>query len=294
MSQAHPTDEQLSAALDGQDDGAEAHAAECPSCQARQDELRSVIALVAAPVPVDDAVREAAVAAALSAPVVPIGSASGARADVGVGFGADGGGGAGGANGAGAGAERRRINWAPIVAIAAVFVLGLLAVPRLISDDNDGDTATMSSKTGGAPEFADERGGIDGGDLGDVRDGLALRERIQPVLGGGDDFGADAAGGPTAGEGATEDNAAPTAQPAPVSGRALAGGDAQEPAACSGVVRQEYGAGIASLVYTADVRWNGTPAVVLAYTLSEPSERLRHRVFVLATDDCTLLNSLSL
>jgi len=65
----HPTDEQLSAALDGHDPGAADHAASCPACAARLHDLRRVQALVAQAPALDDAARERAIGAALDAAV---------------------------------------------------------------------------------------------------------------------------------------------------------------------------------------------------------------------------------
>lgn len=276
MSQAHPSDEQLSAAIDGQDDGAAAHAAQCTPCQVRQDELRAVIALVAAPVPVDPAARDAAVAAAMRAAV---GDDFLGRGEIGV----------------EAGRERRRVNWAPIVAVAAVFVLGLLAVPRLISNDGDKarDAATTTPLSGAASK--DEVAVTYLGDFGQVADGEALRGLMAPALGVATfETQQDSAGGKT--------------QPVPEAAQLRAGGQddaaTQATVRCSGVARREYGTGLGPLASTASARWKEatpdggsvwTAAVVLAYQVTEPAgERLRHRVFVLAESDCRLLNAVSL
>lgn len=276
MSQAHPSDEQLSAAIDGHDDGAAAHAAQCSSCQVRQDELREVSALLAAPVPVDPAVRDEAVAAAVRAAV---GDDFMGRGEIGV----------------EAGRERRRVNWTPIVAVAAVFVLGLLAVPRLISDDggNDGRGNVTAAQSGDA-EWSDEFAGTHLGDFGQVADGEALRGLVAPAL------------GVTAFD-AREDSTGGKTQPVPEAAQLRAGAEQpaeQVPVRCSGVARREYGTGLGPLTSTANVRWKEatpdggsvwTPAVVLAYQLTDPAgERLRHRVFVLADSDCRLLNAVSL
>ena len=69
----HPNDEALSAALDDEDAGALAHAGTCPVCQARLDQLGAVTRVVATPVtplaatPGGEAVRRAAITAALDA-----------------------------------------------------------------------------------------------------------------------------------------------------------------------------------------------------------------------------------
>ena len=62
---AHPDDERLSAALDGLDDQAAAHATDCAPCGGRLEELRRAAALAATPVdPPASEHRDAAIAAA--------------------------------------------------------------------------------------------------------------------------------------------------------------------------------------------------------------------------------------
>ena len=69
MTPPHPTDEDLSALLDGEAaDATAAHAGSCPMCGARLAELEAVAAAVGAPVPSPtDENRDAAVATALAA-----------------------------------------------------------------------------------------------------------------------------------------------------------------------------------------------------------------------------------
>ena len=69
MTPPHPTDEDLSALLDGEAaDATAAHAGSCPMCGARLAELEAVAAAVGAPVPSPtDEDRDAAVATALAA-----------------------------------------------------------------------------------------------------------------------------------------------------------------------------------------------------------------------------------
>ena len=63
MSTVHPDDELLSAALDGEEEGAAAHARTCPVCLGRTASLHAAARAVGAPVPpVAAPVRDAAVA----------------------------------------------------------------------------------------------------------------------------------------------------------------------------------------------------------------------------------------
>jgi hypothetical protein len=270
MSQAHPTDEQLSASLDGHDDGAAAHALDCEACQARLAELRSVIALVAQVPPVDEVARERALALALDTPMAP---------DIGL---------------ARPGQSRVRGGRAGVwLAAAAAVVLVLLAVPLLTRDgDHDQvasrDSAEEVSKTAdgsGGATGASGGGLLNGGDLGEFSDPSKLRDVVAPAL---ESFGAgQAAGG-------TSDAASPstTTTRGPQSPAALSSGSAAVP--CADVVARDYGGGLGPLVYTASVRWNHTPAVVLAYQVAGASGGLDHRVYVLSTDRCALLNVFSL
>ena len=58
---------------------------------------------------------------------------------------------------------------------------------------------------------------------------------------------------------------------------------------CEEEVATTYAEGLGSLVYRATLRWDGTPAVAVAYALAEPQGELDHRIYVLAVDDCRLL-----
>jgi hypothetical protein len=267
MSQAHPTDEQLSASLDGHDDGAAAHAVGCETCQARLAELRSVIALVAQVPPVDDVARERALALAVDTPMAP---------DIGL---------------ARPGQSRVRGGRAGVwLAAAAAVVLVLLAVPLLTrggghdpvaSRDSADEASEKSAGAGGATAASD--GLRYGGDLGDFSDPSKLRDVVAPAL---ESFGAgQAVSGPS-------DAASPstTTTGGPQSPAVLSSGLPS----CADVVARDYGGGLGPLVYTASVRWNRTPAVVLAYLVAGASGGLDHRVYVLSTDRCTLLNVFSL
>ncbi|MEO7837263.1 MAG: hypothetical protein ABIS21_06435, partial [Acidimicrobiales bacterium] len=69
-----------------------------------------------------------------------------------------------------------------------------------------------------------------------------------------------------------------------------AGGGAAVGPACSATTRATYGKGLGPLVYAARLRWQGEPAVVLAYRLAEAgAPGLDYRVLVMALDGCRLL-----
>ncbi|MDP8974849.1 MAG: hypothetical protein M3N28_00460 [Actinomycetota bacterium] len=61
-------------------------------------------------------------------------------------------------------------------------------------------------------------------------------------------------------------------------------------AGCGAQTRQSYGQGLGSLVYTASLRWQGVPAVALAYRVAgDQTSGLDHRVFVVSSAECRLL-----
>jgi hypothetical protein len=269
MSQAHPTDEQLSASLDGHDDGATAHALACETCQARLAELRAVMALVAAVPPVDEVARERALAAALDTPMAP---------DIGL---------------TPINQSRLRGGRAGLwLAAAAAVVLVLLAVPLLTRNDGDNQVAGRDA-TETADKSGPGAGGLstavvrDGGDLGDFSDPSKLRDALAPALDEAPTVSGAAAGG-------TSDAASPTTTTTSprVNSPAALSGSAAGPV-CADVVARDYGGGLGPLVYMASVRWNRTPAVVLAYQVAGASGGLDHRVYVLATNGCALLNVFS-
>ena len=277
----HPTDEQLSAALDGQDPGASAHASGCSACAARLDALRAVIGLVAAPVPVDEVARERAIAAALSAPM----AAPGAIGLTPV------------------GPDRRR--WrnpgmGTALAAVAALILVLLIVPRLgFSGGDKADTAARSADeqvaAGGSAE-ALTQAAVDGGDLGAVADSRSLGDLVAPSLRGTGDANASApeAGATTAGRDVAAASTTTTRgavfDAAPARAKALVGR-----APCADVVAKEYSRGLGPLLYSASLTWQGKPAVVLGYRIAQPTGTLDFRLFVLARPPaCTLLTAVSL
>ncbi|HVF75973.1 MAG TPA: hypothetical protein VM938_13085 [Acidimicrobiales bacterium] len=157
MSSPHPDDERLSAALDGHDAEALAHAAGCRECAARLDQFRAVAASVAAPLAVPSA--DIAVAAALrAANVTPL-------------------------------HRDRRGPFA--LAAAALVVVVMVAVSLVNGGDDDGRSQMAAS----APEAADMRAEADIGDQSDPT-ALAERLRgvvepqamadMAPTAGGGD------------------------------------------------------------------------------------------------------------
>jgi hypothetical protein len=79
-------------------------------------------------------------------------------------------------------------------------------------------------------------------------------------------------------------------------GRALhrrAGRPPSPDTACAGEARATYGRDLGPLVHAATLRWQGAPAVLLAYR-ARSSPGLEHRVFVMAREGCQLLVAQSL
>ncbi|HEV7888908.1 MAG TPA: hypothetical protein VGO92_15225 [Acidimicrobiales bacterium] len=262
MSTPHPTDEQLSAALDGEDPGASAHAETCAECQDKLARLRSVMAAVSVAPPVDQVARERDIAAALKAPPV----------------------------------SRRALPFGPIAAAAAVVLVVALAVGLLLDRGPSSnqvasrDRSALQASKGpeSATDGATMAGPVDGGDLGELSDPQALRSVVAPYLGES-----------AAGAGQADSAAASTTTNGPGAPAAVSGGGAQGSTGgavtCTATVQKEYSASLGGLLYTARVRWNGTPAVVLAYSVSDPSAgKLDHRVFVLSRSNCALLTYFTL
>lgn len=272
MNAPHLDDERLSAHLDGEDPAAAEHLAECGSCRARLEAFRSVAELVGAPVAPPDGAVDAAVAAALAAhaspggsPVVPLSTA-----------------------------VRRRRTQVGLAAAAAVVTV-VLGVSSLRGGAGD-DSQNMATREASGSAAA-------GPDLGDQSDARALAERVRSAVEG--EFAAGAvsptadsaeAGGPGAsGGGSTAQNEA--APPPPPEGEAVVAGKRAAAARssirpsgpCTATARSEYGRGLGDLVFEGTLRWEGTPAVVLAYRIEGATGALDHRVLVLAQDDCRLL-----
>ena len=292
MNQPHLDDELLSASLDGEaSPGAEAHLAACPVCRARIDALDSARQAVSAPPPGPAAgLADRAVAAALEAwtsertgaVVVPLRPSETAR-------------------------RPRLPGWA--VGVAAALAALVAAVPLLTRDGGDGDTQTASApaRLSQAEKSGADEAAVDGGDLGDQSDQLVLGGLLSTAVTGSADADSALSASPTtsgsegapaadlgrdsAAVGATTTTAAAgqaSPRPAlPVTGDRT---PPSVPSPCADVVRATFGTGLDGLVYTASLRWQGTPAVLLAYRLSDTSSPgPDHRAFVMARDDCRLL-----
>lgn len=277
MNSPHLDDERLSAHLDGSqfddtDPAAADHLAQCASCRARLESFRSVASLVGAPVaPPSAGAVDAAVAAALAvhaspggSPVVPLSTA-----------------------------VRRRRTQVGLAAAAAVVtvVLGITTLGG--GGGDDGQTAAIGD---GSESSAT------GPDLGDQSDARALADRVRTAVEGeplvamaptADSTEADdaqASGGGSAAPSGSEAAPAPQGEAAVTSKRAVAARSSIRPTGpCTATARSEYGRGLADLVFQGTLRWEGTPAVVLAYRIEGATGALDHRVLVLAREDCRLL-----
>jgi hypothetical protein len=332
MTEPHPDDESLSAALDGEDAAAAAHVAACAACLARTDALRATSAAVAAdpvagPPP---GLADRAVAAALAAfeaervatgptmadpsegeNVVPLHRAGPAVPDS---FSSH--------RPPGQDARRRVPTW--VLGVAAALAAVLVAVPVLTrGGDDSGDTVASRAADTGASTFA---AGplIEGGDLGERSDQLELGNLLTGVLSAGaapesaaqatapdaastptaaSPAGAEAPAGVAADGSTATRGAAPvpagTSEPSPLAGAPPAtqatkdlATDPSAVRACEEAVAKDYtkGLGLGPLVYRATLRWQGTPAVVLAYRLADTSGAgADHQAFVMALDGCRLL-----
>lgn len=245
----HPDLEALSADLDGGGDpAAAAHVSSCDGCRARLAELAAVQAAIRRPVaPPAPEVRDRSIAAALAvagageeepagggpavaAPVAPVELASRARTRW----------------------------WLPGSAAAAVLAIVVLTVAVIRGGlGGGGDEQTDTALSGGRGEqgTAALESGVpppaqtfDAGDLGDVADVATLRSRVGALAQAGGRSAAPAAPTPP---GVAADAAAP--QPSVV-GTRVCEAEARTARPSLGVV-----------VYSATLRWQGTPAVVLGF-----------------------------
>jgi hypothetical protein len=266
----HPDHEQLSAHLDGESTAdVGTHVDGCPTCQARLAELQSVSRAVAEPVVPPSGARDQAVAAALDA--LREGSRLGEEPWVWA---------PGGPTNVLPLRRRPRVpTWA--VAAAAV-VAGLLVTGTVVATlggDGGGDQTAMAPPR--AESFAAPGSGPvrQGGDLGDQSDARALAEVVRAGLGS---TGAAAPAGAEAPSAASEragQQAADTARTA----------TADPP--CAREARDLL-PGLGPLVYTSTLRWQGTPAVALAFLASHSTGPgpLAHQVMVMAPQEaCRLL-----
>lgn len=277
MNPPHLDDERLSAYLDGtppegtSDQAATDHLAECVDCRARLDAFRAVAELLGAPVTPPVGAVDAAVAAALAANASPGGSNVVPLST----------------------AVRRRRTQVGLAAAAAVVTV-VLGLNSLVGDDpgDNGQTAALR----------DSSGYSDGGtDLGDQSDARVLADRVRTVVEGepgaemasptADSAEAGSGGASGSGAAAQSEAGAPASESeALVTGkRAAATAARQSTGPCTATARSEYGRGLGDLVFQGTLRWEGTPAVVLAYRIEGATGPLDHRVLVLARDDCRLL-----
>jgi hypothetical protein len=242
MTDDHLHDEVLSDALDGTTTPEVAsHLTSCARCRARLDAMGVAARAVAAPPPPPPPeVRDAAVAGALAS--------------------------------ASAAASPRRLAPAPWMAAAALVavLLGIGGVV-LAGRDNGSDRQTTAARqaddnTLDASGAAGTAGVIDGGDLGDQRDPMALNTALQERLGGAADTAAQAF--------------SESAPEAPATARSAA--QCQAEAQTAGSDR------VGALVLTARLRWQGEPAVVLVFSAPDQTQ-LARRAFVMAQRDCRLL-----
>ncbi|MGI8685345.1 MAG: hypothetical protein ACR2MO_09705 [Acidimicrobiales bacterium] len=326
MTEPHPYDESLSAALDGEDAAAGAHVAGCAACLARSDALRATGRAVAAGAPggLPPGLADRAVAAAVAAfaaertgdtpgatagadNVVPLRPAAAGLPDS---FASH--------RSSGARRERRVPGW--LMGVAAALLAVMVAVPVLNRGGGE-RLDSAASPTAGTVKSAETAGAplIEGGDLGDQADQLALGNLISgaltadaaaPALAA--DRSTSAASSPAASSAAGSEVTDPSraaspdvvaASPAPGQvpftiqapagpGASTTTVDPAAVAACEGAVAKEYAEGLrlGPLVYRATLRWQGTPAVLLAYRLADTSANgPDHQAFVMALDGCRLL-----
>ena len=317
MTEPHLDDESLSAAIDGQDAQAGAHLAACAACRTRGDALDAARRAVAAPPASAPAgLADRAVAAALAAyagerahrdagdatagggaPVVPLGQPLSRPP--------------GSFASAGPAAHRRRVrSW--VLGAAAALAAVLVAVPLL---DRSSDHGAGTLATGAGTDRTTEPAAlppVDGGDLGDQSDQLALgsvltaavtnrnpsanvpavptatADQSTAALGGGarsTDLRATTS--PSAPVGA---EASPAPQPVTPAPSPAGTTDPAAIAACEAAAAKDFGNRVGPLLYRATLRWQGTPAVLLAYRLADTSSKgPDHQAFVMALDDCRVL-----
>ena len=289
MNDAHPDDELLSASLDGDADPATAdHLGGCPTCRARLDALDTVRLEVAAPSPVAADVAERVMAAAVRAwhdergssdsVVTPLRTAAGDGP-----------------------AHRRRASSGPpprrqvpswvLGAVAAVVAL-LVAVPVVLRDgDDDLDTALAPAAERLQSSTGDDTA-IDGGDLGSLSDQGTLRDQLRSSVPGAavTEMALDSLAAPTAAPAEGGLQATGPALDDPVARSATPPADARSDAPCRTEVRRDYSQNLGDLVYTADLRWRDTDAVLLAYRLADTSAAgPDYRAFVWSRAECRLL-----
>lgn len=315
MNAPHFDDESLSAALDGADEAAAAHLAGCADCQARSQALGGAAREVAAGTgPAPAGLADRAVAAALAAfdaersagrpvagaapapapaPAPEAPTVSPLRRP-------------GGPAGDRARFDRRRRLPAWALGVAAALAAVLVAVP-VLSSLGSGDDPTETAATArddSTTEMATGTSGavVDGGDLGEQTDQLALGALVAIALGekapapSPPGQAAPTADAQSAAE-AERAAAATAAAPAPALARAdtptttYSVADPAAVTACERRLAGELGERLGTLVYRATLRWQGAPAVVLAYRVNGAGGTLDHQAFVMALDGCGILAS---
>ena len=304
MTQHHPDDELLSAALDGEPEPATvAHLGGCDACLARLDALDRVRRAVgtgpgATPADVADRALGAAAAAwageqaaaLVAVPEPEREPAAGGPAPTPPRPGPAGGDGTARGDDNVVPLPRRpdRRTFPPwALGAVAALVAVLLAVPMVLDDDSDTGQRTASAPAGDAagntPSL--DAGVVEGGELGSLSDPAALRDQLLRAVPGTVAQKAPAPPG--------ADEAADTlAAPAPEAAARNAGGAGAAATACRAEVRAEFGGRLGALLYAASLRWQDTDAVVLAYRLADTSAPgPDHLAVVIARDDCRLLAS---
>jgi hypothetical protein len=296
----HPSEEDLSALLDGER-GASAHVEACAACQTRVDQLRAAAVAVGAPVALPDrATRDAAIARAVAAATLPARARSRERWIV---------------------RARRPLlaGGAALTAVAAAAAFFVFA-----GSNKEGSKQVALKNKLGAPAPSSTTGGLAytvGGygaagsaerpparaaagtgalppqaslaNLGDVPDGASLRARVGPAVhrSGTREQRAAAASGSASG-GTPSPMAAPAA--APAQDTSASSGDVPPPYTgppppCEAAARS-LGPTKDRLVYAAAAKWQGTPAVVLAF-VPEPPAGGAVRVYVMDEGNCRVLFS---
>jgi hypothetical protein len=267
----HPDLDALSAALDGEDLDAAAHAASCPTCGPQLARLASVRDLVASePAPLPDVVVDRVVSAAVRASTVTPFSEARRRA------------------------PRRPPLRSAAVAAAAIAVLAALPVLFSALGGRTNDMAVTSGEGANTEALADAdadagagdasgavvaEGAAAGGsaassDLGDQTDPDALARVVAAAL---PQPGAPAAAAATRGSGESGGGQAAASSP-PV------------PTTCEAQARGIGAGRLGRLVYSAAARWRGEPAEVLAFELL-PGDGVRageRQLYVLSRPDCVL------
>ena len=307
----HPSDEGLSAFIDG-DPAAAAHVRRCRDCRARADQLQGAARAVATPVALPSAdAREAAIARAVAAASpAGIGAAPRARERWVLRF------------------RWRALAGVGAAAVVAASIVLLVALPRhdrhttTVALRNQNAATAPTSTTGGMAfgvnggagstsasreraSAAPAAGGVQQlqtaplADLGDVPDGAALRARVGPAVHRrptSDQTAAASAG--ASGAGSTSQGPTPMAASAPAGPPERSADTSASdvpppysgpPPPCEAAARS-LGPAQDRLVYAATAKWQGTPAVVLAF-VPEPPAAGAVRVYVMEEGSCRLLYS---